>query len=247
MALVFDIETIGADFDNLDQVTQESLTRWIKREAGDDQGKYNVLLADLKENLGFSPVTGEIVALGIIDTVKEKGVIYFSTSAQSTTVDKQSPETEIEEYSKDNFTFKSRTEAEMLKDFWQGARGYNEFVSFNGRSFDVPFLMVRSAVHRVKPTQNLMSNRYLNYQYKGARHIDLLDQLSFYGAVRRKGNLHLYCQAFGIKSPKAEGITGDDVERLFKEKKYKEIAEYNSWDLIATWELYKIWQEYIKI
>jgi hypothetical protein len=51
----------------------------------------------------------------------------------------------------------------------------------------------------------------------------------------------------GIKSPKTEGITGDDVGRLFKEKKYREIAEYNSWDLIATWELYNLWQEYIKI
>jgi len=92
-----------------------------------------------------------------------------------------------------------------------------------------------------------MTYRYLKRGYVGIRHIDLFDQLSFYGAVRRKGSLHLYCQTMGIKSPKAAGITGDDMNDMFKEKKYKEIAEYNSWDLIATWELYKIWQEYIDI
>ena len=92
-----------------------------------------------------------------------------------------------------------------------------------------------------------MSYRYMRNQYAGIKHVDLLDQLSFYGAVRRKGSLHLYCNVFGIKSPKAEGVTGDDVGRLFKEKKYKKIAEYNSWDLTATCELYKRWRDYVKI
>jgi uncharacterized protein YprB with RNaseH-like and TPR domain len=249
MALIFDIETIGVDFDNLDEITQHSLTRWIKREAAGDEGKYNVMLADLKEGLGFSPLTGEIVALGVFDTDRKKGTVYFSTSSASLadTADEQSPaKEECEEWTSGNFIFKPKTEKEMLESFWQGARNYHEFVSFNGRSFDAPFLMLRSAVHQVKPTINLMSNRYLRRDYLGIRHIDLLDQLSFYGAVRRKGNLHLYCRMLDIKSPKTAGITGDDIGRLFKEKKYKEIAEYNSWDLIATGELYKIWQEYIR-
>ncbi len=250
MALVFDIETIGVDFDNLDEITQHSLTRWIKREAAGDEGKYNVMLADLKEGLGFSPLTGEIVALGVFDTDREKGTVYFSTSSASLadTADEQSSVKEkYEEWTSGNFIFKPKTEKEMLENFWQGAKNYHEFVSFNGRSFDAPFLMLRSAVHQIKPTINLMSDRYLRREYLGIRHIDLLDQLSFYGAVRRKGNLHLYCRMFDIKSPKTAGITGDDIGRLFKEKKYKEIAEYNSWDLIATGELYKAWQEYIKI
>jgi 3'-5' exonuclease len=91
-----------------------------------------------------------------------------------------------------------------------------------------------------------MSSRYYRHAAIGVQHIDLMDQFTFYGAVRRRGSLHLYCQAFGIRSPKAEGITGDDVGRLFRERKYREIAEYNSWDLIATWELYNIWKEYIR-
>lgn len=239
MALIFDIETIGYDFDEMDEITKHSLTRWINREAGDDEGKYNVMFKDLKEGLGFSPLTGKIVAIGVYDTIRDMGVVCYIADFNIEFLNKK--ECDI-----GNFIFKRMTEKEMLENFWDGAKKYNEFVSFNGRSFDVPFIMIRSAVHRIKPTVNLMSNRYLRSQY-GPKHIDLLDQLSFYGAVRRRGNLHLYCKSFGIKSPKASGITGDDVQTLFKEKEYMKIAEYNSWDLIATSELYKIWKEYIEI
>lgn len=235
MALIFDIETIGIDFNSLDETTRHSLTRWIKREAGDDIGKYNVMLTDLKEGLGFSPLTGEIVAIGVYDDIAKKGVVYY-----------QAPDVDIEDYSEENFSFKARTEKEMLELFWYGASNYSEFVSFNGRSFDVPFLLIRSAVQEVRATVDLMSNRYLRYQ-SGVKHIDILDQLSFYGAVRRKGNLHLYCNAMGIKSPKAFGVSGDDVQRLFSEKEYQKIAEYNSWDLIATSELYVRWKNYMNV
>jgi hypothetical protein len=91
-----------------------------------------------------------------------------------------------------------------------------------------------------------MSNRYLNSQWSGARHIDLQDQLTFYGAVRRKGSLHLWSRAFGIKSPKAGGISGEDVGRLFREKKFLDIARYNVDDLKATKGLYDFWKSYLK-
>ncbi len=249
MALIFDIETVGDNFDDYDEATKRSLTRWIEREAGDDLGKYQVMLKDLKQGLGFSPLTGQIITIGVYDTEKKMGVVNYSTSSVKVSI---IPEQHVsisqeEQWQQGEFTFKPKTEAEMLKNFWQGAKNYREFISFNGRSFDVPFLLIRSAVHRLKPTVDLMSNRYLNYQNFSSRHIDLLDQLSFYGAVKRKGNLHLYCKAFGINSPKARGVSGDEVNYLFNQGQFKLIAEYNSWDLLATMELYKIWQEYIKI
>jgi hypothetical protein len=105
-------------------------------------------------------------------------------------------------------------------------------------------MWTRSAVHGVKPTKNLMFNRYLNSMPRDAKHVDLLDQLSFYGAIRRKGSLHLWTRAFGIESPKAQGVTGDDVRGLFKDGKYQEIARYNARDLFATLELYKRYQQF---
>ena len=106
--------------------------------------------------------------------------------------------------------------------------------------------MTRSAIHGVKPTRNLMEGRYL-YQQRDGKHIDLQDQLTFYGAVWKKGNLHLWSRAFGIKSPKSEGVTGDDVGQLFKDKKFLEIAKYNAGDLRATKELYEKWEKYLNI
>ncbi len=85
-----------------------------------------------------------------------------------------------------------------------------------------------------------MEGRYL-YQQKSVRHVDLQDQLTFYGAMHRRPSLHLFCRAFGIESPKVEGVAGDDVAELFRMKKFRDIAEYNARDVIATTELYKKW------
>lgn len=230
--LIFDIETVGEDYDSLDETTQAMLTRWLEKESYDEE-EYTRALEDIKNGLGFSPLTGQIVALGILDAEKEKGAVYY-----------QAPGQENAEEEERGVVFKQKTEKEMLEQFWYVASQYHEFVSFNGRGFDVPYLMARSAIHQVRPTKNLMSNRYLGSQRFGEKHIDLLDQLSFYGAVRRKGSLHLWCRAFGIKSPKADGVDGDDVAKLFKEGKFLEIAKYNVGDLLATRELYFYWRDY---
>ena len=233
--LIFDIETIGENFDELDSATRDVLTKWIKKDSESEE-EYVKALEELKSGLGFSPLTGQIVAIGVLDYDKNQGVVYF-----------QAPGENFKEFQEENITFKPCTEKEMLENFWKGSEKYNEFITFNGRGFDAPFLAVRSAVHKIKASKDLMSNRYLSSQRFGATHIDLFDQLTFYGATRRKGGLHLWCRAFGITSPKAQGVTGDDVAQLFKEKKYKEIARYNVGDLNATKELYDYWKNYIKI
>lgn len=230
--LIFDIETVGEDFSALDETTKESLTRWIKRESG-DEASYESALKDLEDGLGFSPLTGQIVAIGVLDAERMKSAVYYQPA--------DGDDTDFEEGAA---KFEALSEKAMLEKFWEIATKYDTFVTFNGRGFDVPFLMVRSAVHGVKPTKNLLANRYLQYQPYNAKHVDLLDQLSFYGALRRKGSLHLWTRAFGIESPKAQGVTGDDVQNLFKSGHYKDIARYNARDLVATLELYRRYQEY---
>lgn len=232
--LIFDIETVGEDFDSVDPVTKEVLTKWIRKESSSEV-EYEEALRDLKDGLGFSALTGQIVAIGVLDREKDKGVVYY-----------QSLDIGTSEVTDGDFTFKPMSEKAMLEHFWAGAKNYKEFVSFNGRGFDVPFLAIRSAIHGIRPSQNLMDGRYL-YQQKGPKHIDLLDQLTFYGAARRKGNLHLWSRAFGIASPKAGGVTGDDVGKFFREGKFLEIAKYNVGDLKATKELFEYWEKYLKL
>ncbi len=233
--LIFDIETTGEDWDDLDKTTQENLTRWLKRETVSDE-EFEKGVEDIKNGLGFSPLTGKIVAIGVLDYETSKGAVYY-----------QAPGQNYQDFEEDGIVFRAMTEKQMLENFWQGILEYNEFISFNGRGFDVPFLMIRSAINEVKPSKDLMSNRYLNNQKFNALHIDLMDQLSFYGAVRRKGSLHLFCRALGLKSPKDGGVTGDEVQPLFKAQEYQKIARYNVGDLYATRDLYEKWDTYINI
>lgn len=231
--LIFDIETVGEDFEKLDHATQDNLTRWIKKDS-DDEDEYKRALEDLKSGLGFSPLTGEIVAIGVLDYHKDEGGVYY-----------QAPGKKNEEMKEGGIAYKQMTEEEMLRKFWELASRYQVFITFNGRAFDVPFLMVRSAVRGIRPTKDLMRGRYLYQNNPEALHVDLAEQLSFYGAVRRKGSLHLWSRAFGIPSPKTGGVTGDDVGPLFKKKKFLEIAKYNALDLRATRELYAKWEQYL--
>lgn len=234
--LIFDIETIGEDFDALDETSQHMLTRWIEKTSNSDE-EYKAALADLKNELGFSPLTGQIVAIGVLDAEKDKGCVYF-----------QAPGENIEEFEEKDIKYKQTTEKEMLEKFWELAKRYTEFVSFNGRCFDAPFLIVRSAINKIKPSKDLLSNRYLKSQAFGCSHIDLFDQLSFYGAFRPRGsNLHMWTRAFGIESPKDSGVNGDDVAGLFKEKRYLDIAKYNALDIRATKKLYDAWNTYVRI
>lgn len=235
--LILDIETVGENFDEMDEVTRQMLAGWVERRVK-DKAEQESALTQIKEELGLSPLTGKIVALGVLDYEKDKGKVYFEPGKK-----------EYKETIEKNYTFTPMSEAKMLRSFWQGAAKYDTFVTYNGRSFDIPYLVVRSAVHGVKPTKNLMSNRYLNSQWNDAKHIDLKDQLNFYGAVdfRRHGSLHLWTRALGIESPKAGGMSGYDVGKYFAAGKILDIARYNARDLTATASLYQRWQTYFHV
>ncbi|MEK7582861.1 MAG: ribonuclease H-like domain-containing protein [Patescibacteria group bacterium] len=225
--LVFDIETIGENYDKMDEATKEIMLKWLKKESYSDE-EYQREVDAVKDNLGFSPLPGQIVAIGVLEVESEKGAVYYQNPDE--------PDAELEQ---DGVKLKAMSEKAMLEKFWEVASHAGECISFNGRAFDVPFILVRSAVHGIRAPINLMPPRYSS----NASHIDLLDQLTFFGSVRKKGNLHMWCRAFGIKSPKADGISGDDVGKLFHDKEFLKIAEYNVGDLRATRELYQYWND----
>jgi DNA polymerase elongation subunit (family B) len=219
--LIIDIETVGKDFDSLDEISKEYLLKF----AGSDEDKKAA-----KEGLGFSPLTGEIVAIGMLNPDTGNGAVYF-----------QAPGVFQESLKEDGIEYIADTEAGILRKFWETVRHYDQIITFNGRGFDAPFIMLRSAVHRIKPSKELMPNRY------NLSHVDLLDQLTFYGSVRRKFSLHMWCRAFGIKSPKEEGVTGHEVNDLFKQQQYLAIAKYCVGDLYATKELFEYWNEFVRV
>ncbi|MEW6002932.1 MAG: ribonuclease H-like domain-containing protein [Nitrospirota bacterium] len=218
--IIFDIETVGKDFESLDTATQEYLLRYAETEYEREE---------IKDRLSFYPLTGEIVTIGLLNPDTHKGMVFFQTIGEP-----------LLPFEEENIRYETGTEKEILEKFWDVIKDYNQFITFNGRSFDCPFILIRSAVHRIKPKKDLMPNRYND------SHIDLLEQLTFYGASRRRFNLDMWCRAFGIKSPKEGGITGDAVKELFKARRYLDIAKYCVGDLRATRELLLCWENYIK-
>lgn len=219
--IILDIETVGKDFESLDREAQDYLLRWADTE---DE------IREVKESLSFFPLTGEIVAIGMLNPDTMRGAVYFQT-----------PNDPLLPFEEDGITFHSGTEKEIVQKFWEVIKSYDYIITFNGRSFDCPFIMIRSAVHKIKPSRDLMPNRY------NGSHIDLLDQLTFFGASRRRFSLDMWCRTFGIKSPKSEGITGYDVKDLFLSGRYADIARYCFGDLKATKELLHYWENYIKV
>lgn len=218
--IIFDIETVGKDFESLDKATQEYLLRY----AGTDDEK-----EEIKDRLSFYPQTAEIVTIGLLDTDADKGAAFFQTTGEP-----------LLPFEEDNIRYETGTEKEIIEKFWNAMKTCNQFITFNGRGFDCPFILIRSAVHRIKPTKDLMPNRY------NGSHIDLLDQLTFYGASRRRFSLDMWCRTFGIKSPKEDGITGYEVKDLFKAGRHVDIAKYCVGDLRATKELLSYWEKYIR-
>jgi hypothetical protein len=178
------------------------------------------------------------VAIGILNPETSKGVIYLNSDGPSNI--KKSPPEIVP-----GIALEWGSESDILKKFWNTALKYNYFITFNGRGFDAPFLMIRSAINGIRPSKNLMTNRYVSSQSFQALHIDLMDQLGFYGATRKSFSLHFWTKAFGIESPKEGGVDGDDVKKLFEEGEILKIAKYNAGDLFATKALYEKWDQFL--
>jgi 3'-5' exonuclease len=226
MNLVFDIETVGCEFESLSESQQEFLLRFAETETNLEKREH--LVEDAKRYLSLYPFTSKIISLGMMNTENEKIIVLYEGEENEEWIAEGS-----------DIKYKGMNQLQMLKYFWKYVDKSEKIISFNGRAFDIPFIMIRSAFNKIKPSKNLMKNRYDSNQ-----HIDLLEQFTFYG-ITKKFNLDFYCHSFGIESPKEKGISGIDVKELYKAGKIKDIAVYCGKDVKATHDLFKIWDEYL--
>lgn len=222
MRIVFDVETVGHDFDTLDQSSREYFLKFAKN---DEE------IEEAKQSLNFFPLTAQIVAIAMLDVETEEGTVLFQNGSNGSK----------EKFTEEKVTYVAANERDILQQFWSKINRAEQVITFNGRAFDGPFVMIRSAIHKVRTAKNLVP-----YRYDHKLHCDLADQLSFYDAMRRKFGLHMWCQAFGIQSPKEEGITGLMVKDLYKEGRYHDIARYCMRDVVATRELFLYWDKFLR-
>jgi 3'-5' exonuclease len=214
--VVFDIETLAMPFESFDADQQEYLLKF----AVDDKGR-----AEAMERLSLGPLTARVIAIAMMNPDTQRGQVFYEHPGGERWTDEQA----LVEY------LPVEDEKAILTHFWNAVARFSQFITFNGRSFDCPFLITRSAVHGIPMTRNLMP-----YRYDVKEHYDLMEQMTFYGASR-KYSLDFICKSFGIHSPKADGITGKDLASLHAAGRYPDIARYCLGDVIATAELHRRW------
>jgi len=236
--LVFDIETSPIDWELFSDSQKEY---WLRNTNTDEEIENRMFMRSL------TPFTGQIVCIGLMIVAKEnsnwkilrRGVLAANPNKKQTEI--------IDEMLEDDIKMQLSTERKMLEDFWKILSHYKypTLITFNGRVFDIPFIMLRSAIYKIRPAFNLMSGTKFNYP----NHIDLIDELTFYSPAQwgatKKFNFDFYAHSFGIVSPKAQGIDGSKVPEFYAEGRIKEISEYCMRDVVATWELFLYWNEYL--
>ncbi len=216
--LVFDIETVGLGWDTLEPDIQEYL---LGRARSDEER------AAVPERLGLHPGTGRVVAIGLWRPDEDRGGVLVAVDGAGSAA---APEWRPFE---NGALIYRGTEVQILQEFWRYvSEAAGTLITFNGRGFDGPFLMLRSLILGVTPTRNLVP-----YRYSAREHCDLLDILTFHG-VRPRDSLHFWCRRFGIPSPKGD-MDGAGVEQAWREGRLDDIARYCLQDVRATAELYR--------
>jgi len=215
--LVIDIETVGIPWEEHDPYVREYIIKGLTEEGAEEA----------RRSGGLSPFRGRIVAIGVIRLEDGRSCALYEMPGQ----------TELRTEKSGSRTWISGTEKQILEKFWEFFDSDSRFISFNGRQFDGPFLMIRSAINGIVPKRDLVG-----YRYGFHPNCDLREALNFFGTTNSrqfKFNLDLACKTFGVQTSKGEGLDGRSVETWYRAGRHREIADYCLEDVRATAELYE--------
>lgn len=213
--ITFDIEVAGFPWEEIDEITRGYLLNRARtpeeREA-------------VPERMALYAGLGKVIAIGLWLVEDDRGLLLLEGKTEPKHDWEKVPNSQILRGS----------EAELLEAFWDIVRkNHGRMVSYNGRGYDGPVLMVRSAQLGIRPTVNLVG-----YRYDIADHTDLMDVFTFQGASRDRFSLDYWCRRFDIESPKGS-IDGSQVGRAYREGRIEDIGEYCLRDVRATAGLFR--------
>ena len=213
--IAFDIEVAGFPWAEVDEITRA----YLLARARDEKEREAV-----PDRTALYPGLGKVIAIGMWNLEQERGLILLEG-------EEDEEQHEWERVARSDI-YRSN-EAGLLRRFWEiVARKDPRLVTFNGRQYDGPVMMVRSAQLGVVPSRNLVP-----YRYDIAQHCDLLDVFTFMGASRSRYSLDYWCRRFDVESPKGS-LDGSQIARAYREGRIEEIGEYCLRDVRATAELY---------
>lgn len=109
-------------------------------------------------------------------------------------------------------------------------------LTFNGRAFDVPVLMVRAAITgEAVPT---IAKLHAQRRFTAALHVDLLEEAPNYGAAPRI-RLNQLCAAFSV--PSKIDNEGGDVAELVAAGEWEAVTNYCEQDVVCTYLAAQHW------
>ena len=128
------------------------------------------------------------------------------------------------------------SEEDILQEFNRRFAGYQHtFVSFNGRSFDVPFMLTRMSLLRIP----CLNSGFANVESRqGHPHFDLL-QAHSYGDPAKRVPLQVLATLAGLPSPKMD-LDGSKIWQAFQDGEIRRIARYCESDVATTLNLVRM-------
>jgi predicted PolB exonuclease-like 3'-5' exonuclease len=103
-------------------------------------------------------------------------------------------------------------------------------VTYNGRSFDLPVIALRSLCHGISLGWYYRESS-VRYRYSEQGHLDLCDWLADHGATR-SGSLDAIARLIGL--PGKVGVDGSQVEGLYRAGQLAQVQQYCLADVAQT-------------
>lgn len=100
----------------------------------------------------------------------------------------------------------------LLSEFGQAITPETHFVTWNGRTFDLPVIALRSLKHGI-PCKWYYGSKDVRYRYSPEGHLDLMDFWADYGASRPM-KLNDACRLIGL--PGKTDMTGASIEEIYR-------------------------------
>jgi len=128
-------------------------------------------------------------------------------------------------------------ERDLLVNAWKELKKAEHYVTFNGIGYDVPVLLMRSLINRVKPSVKISTKKYVI-----ANHTDIRAVLGNWDTYA-KGTLDYYMNLLLGRTSKEE-LSGDMVQDTWDMGLGADIAKYCEADCQGSFDLYDLMVQY---
>lgn len=211
--LIIDIETRrdGPGLKRYNEVVRVKVPKQYKKE--ESIARFEVeQIAKRHEQAALLPWTGRIVAIAF-------GKLYYKPSGgdEKLVCDK-----------KIVVNLDPAGEPDLIRSFWEMAEGTLQFIGYNILGFDIPFIVLRSMIHDVKPTRSIGLARY-----KSCPVYDLMQLLAGWD-MKKVVKLDVACELLGIENP-LPGVDGSQVENMDEDM----LIEYGKAEIDKIFRLYE--------